>query len=245
MIDITGLVLSVQDHKERNGIVYVLLEDRIQSVYARGIQSPASKNRRLCNPFSDVTLIVSEQKSSTMDNLIKGNVNKYYHHIQDDLVAQSVCFVLRDCLFRVHIVPEYQALLKKVWENFSDKVSNMNYACILMGQILKNEGIAPDVSACVSCGSKQKIETVSWSGGGFLCVGCNQGQYPKWPKEDLEKLRNILVVKDDLIDVFAQHASYDLDDFLFLAKWFEYFENVELPSVRFLSSIRTLGQGKA
>ena len=241
MSDVAGLVVALQDYKDKDGIVFVLTPESIQSVYARGIQNPASKNRRLCNPFSEVSLIVADRKMSTMDFLIKGSVLAYYHTIQDDLVAQSVCFVLRDCLFRVAIVPMYSSLLKEVWQAYNRKESSaLTYACLLMAQILKNEGIAPHVDACVGCGSKRQIETLSKPDGGFLCVRCNQGRYPKWEKTELEKIRALFIVKETLVEPFAQSARYDLDDFLFLAKWFELFSHTELASVRFLASIRTL-----
>lgn len=132
MTDLSGLVLSVQDYKERDGIVFVLTQTKIQSVYARGIQSAASKNRRLCNPFTKVDLIVGERRSgSSMALLIKGSVKAQFHKIQDSLVAQSACFVLRDILFRSVIHPEYEDLLFKVWQAFdhSEKAAGPMRAC--------------------------------------------------------------------------------------------------------------------
>lgn len=243
MTDLSGLVLSVQDYKERDGIVFVLTQTKIQSVYARGIQSAASKNRRLCNPFTKVDLIVGERRSgSSMALLIKGSVKAQFHKIQDSLVAQSACFVLRDILFRSVIHPEYEDLLFKVWQAFDhSEKSRWTYACLLLACILKNEGIAPDVSECVRCHARKGIETVSVADGGFLCVNCNVRQFPKWKKEDLEKLRSLFVIQPDRMDIYAQNKAYDLDDFLFLAKWYERYAAAELASIRFLNSVRSLG----
>lgn len=240
MIEKEGVILSTLDFKERDLLVYFATEQEVQTIYARGVRSAASKNRRLCNPFSRVRLTLDHKEGREMDILIRGDLLEYYYEIQEDLVGQSVGFVLRDCISRVRMNPRIYLYLLSCWQSYQKKENRAyTFACLCMAEILKSEGIEPYVQGCVRCHSKKKIETVSLSDGGFLCSDCNHGKQ-SWSRDDLKKFRGLFIVDSELIEAFCTVYSYSLSDFIYLAKWFERYEHVDLASLQFLRSIRTL-----
>lgn len=241
MIEIEGFVLSYQEYKERDAIIHLLTPYRIQSVYCRGVQSVTSKNRRLTLPFSKVRLIVEHKENRDLDLLIRGSILHYYYSIQESLIDQSICFVLNDALMRTSIKPFYYSAIQKLYESMS-KESALKYtwASLVLAEILQQDGFAPEIHFCVSCGRKNHIETISLDQGGFLCTSCNHHQLPAIKKKDLLKFRALFLVKESQFPQFAEEFHYDLDDFLFLGRWYEQYSGIELASLKFLRSIRTL-----
>lgn len=241
MIEIEGFVLSYHEYKERDAIIHLLTPHKIQSVYCRGVQSITSKNRRLTLPFSKVRLIVEHKENRDLDLLIKGSILHYYYPIQESLIDQSLCFVLNDVLIRTFIQPFYYKAIEQLFESMSKGLtSKYGWASLILAEVLKQEGFAPEIQACVVCGRKDHIETISLDHGGFLCSSCNHNQFPIMKKKDLLKFRALFVVKESQFSPLLEEFRYDLDDFLFLGKWYEQYAGIELASLKFLHSIRTL-----
>ena len=240
MIEVEGIVLSCLEYREKDALVYFASTHGLQTIYARGIQSSTSKNKRLCNPFSKVKLTLDHKEGRQMDVLIRGELLAYYYEIQEDLVAQSVCFVLRDCLSRVQMDATLYQYLLSCWMAFQSKSDEAYvYACLCLAYALKIEGIAPFVQGCIRCHSKKQLETVSLKDGGFLCKACNH-QYLAWPLQELKKFRGLFIVQPEVVEAFCSIYTYSLLDFLFLAKWYEHYEHLELASIQFLRSISKL-----
>lgn len=230
---IQGLILSVTEHKENDAIVKVLTESGVYSVYARGILKMRSKNRRLCQPFSFVELVISDSKK--MPLLISGSVIQYYHKIQSNLLASSVCFVLSDSLRYTN--KSFDTFLH-VWHSANENSHELYFwACLLMAQTLEAEGIVPYFASCIHC-SSTKVETISIEEGGFLCPSCNHGRYPVWDKEQMLRLRYIFICKE--ADYTKLLSRYTLSDFMFLCRWYEYHGNVRLSSIDLLKSVQAL-----
>ena len=240
MIEKEGIIVSVVDYKEKDGLVYFATPQGIQTLYARGIQTSTSKNKRLCNPFSRVRLTLEHKEGRQMDILIRGELLDYFYEIQEDLVAQSICFVLRDCLTRLKSDEICYQYWLACWQSFQGKSDEaIAYACLTLAHALQLEGIEPYVDGCIRCHSKSKIETVSMKDGGFLCSDCNHVQVP-WSKEDLKKFRGLFIVKPEVIEAFCTVYSFTISDFIYLARWFEHYEHVQLASIEFLQSIQRL-----
>ena len=240
MIEKEGLILSLSEYKDRDALVYFLSKEGLQTIYARGIQSVASKNKRLCNPFSYVRLTLDHKETRKMDYLIRGDLLAYYYKIQEDLFAQSLCFVLRDCIIRSAFTPLVYSYLFACWNSFQKEDGKaISYACLILATLLKKEGIAPFVEGCVRCGSRKGIETVSLREGGFLCKDCNQKE-KAWKKDELRKFRSLFIVKREVVETFMEVYTYSISDFLYLAFWFEQYAHVQLSSLQFLKSIEKM-----
>ncbi|MDO4466782.1 MAG: DNA repair protein RecO [Bacillota bacterium] len=238
--EVSALVLDCEDFKEKDAIVSLLVEEEIIRVYARGINKITSKNRMLCQPFSRVNITI-DQKGERMPLLIHGNVEKYYFRIQESLVAQTVCSVLRDIIKKSHVNHDTFVLVESVWSAFHTGEANVyTKACILLKEILMSEGIGIQVEGCVNCSRKNKIETISLLDGGFLCTECNANRYPKRSKQELIQYYSLMHVGKDKQEEFFDTFLFTVDDFIFIANWFEHYTYIALPSLRLLKSIKSI-----
>lgn len=240
--ELTGLVLSLQDFKEKDGIVKLALPDRVESIYARGVMKSTSKNRRLCNPFSKVTLFYEPKYSRDMYFLIRGDEHWFDGNIQEDLLGQSVCFVLRDMILRIGINPMVYHCLEQAWHawNDGDHDEGYLYSCLALANLLKIAGIAPNLDSCSVCGQTSGIETLVLEEGGFVCKDCAGHRYPRKSREYLLSIRALFRAGQENIDYLAEHFQYGLQDVLDLAKWWEYHADSRLASVDFLQSVARL-----
>lgn len=234
-----GLVLSVSDYKDSDGILYLLQPNRILSVYARGIQKQASKNRRLAMPFSKVRLVIDPRYSREMQYLIRGSVVWFDHKIQDSLLDSAICFVLRDVILSEGPSSVIYRLLEKAWHGFDrqNRQEGLLYACMILAEEMKRQGIAPQVEECAGCGRKDTIETMSMEEGGFLCHSCRKESDPVWKKEDLRKIRAIFRVREKDAALFLRTFRLHVKDFLYLCSWLEYHMARTWASVRFLETV--------
>lgn len=135
--EVEGIVLSVQDYRESDGIIRLLTQDKILSILARGIQKQTSKNRMITAVFSHVRYTI-EQKENGLSLLYYGNVIDSHYKIMEDLMKSSICFVLAEVITRFHGNPTIYMLFDKCLKEFqNDDAKAYNYACLLLAQIIQ------------------------------------------------------------------------------------------------------------
>ena len=236
--EVEGIILSIQDYKEHDGLVSILTCNEIFSFQARGIHKPNAKNRSLVQPFTYVHLSLVER---SLPILTTGHVLQSFYHVQEDLTVQSVLNVLVDCLKHTTISDSMFINFKSCLESFHLGHSNgYTYACMILKDILKEEGISIHVSDCVSCHRKDHIETISLLDGGFLCSTCNHGRIRKYSKDELIQYHSLFVYKDNQREDLANMYDFTLSDFLFLVRWFLEYTSLHFASYSFLQSIVSL-----
>lgn len=240
-----GLVLSVQDYKDADGIVRLLTpEGRIESIYARGIQREKSRNRRLCLPYSKVRLTYLPEYSKSMKYLMRGSVLWYDHSIQSSLLRSAACSVLRDLLREETVSKESYEDLEKVWHGFEQKNDRQAwlFACLMAAQTIKKLGIAPYFDGCVICQRKDQLVALSKKEGGLICRDDlkNVEDAEKIPVDRLRSLRALFRAKRKDIPVLETSFQYDLDDLIYLAGWIEYHDQRRIPSLEFLRTVKAM-----
>lgn len=237
MSDHLGIVLQVQDYKENDGLITLLCEESKITFLAKGIMKSTSKNRCLCQPFSLVHVTLHD--SHRLPILMHGKVTQYFYKIQEDLCAQSVFFVLRDCLLKVRSsIALYQAFLQTLQAFQNEDSDAYTRACLCLKLILEQEGIAPYTQGCVLCKKTSDLETISLQDGGFLCRHCNHFSHRSFAKEDLVGIYSLFKIRQDQFDEFTNLYQLTIDDFIYWANWFAYYEQISLSSITFLESVR-------
>ena len=233
-----GCILSVQEYKENDNLVRMCTKDQIISFIAKGTLKQNSKNRMLIQPYSYVKLSLTDSKLKV---LTTGSVIQSNHRIHGDLVAQSVCGVLSDCISRSEMNESIFNALLHVYESFHLGLANVyTWACICLKEICKENGISMHVRDCVLCHSKKHIETISIKDGGFLCSSCNFGRIRSYSKDELIQYYSLFNFKENQLDEFVDYYIFTIDHFIFLIKWFCTHEGIHLPSLTFLQSIINL-----
>ena len=228
-----AIVLANMPYKERDAILKVYTETGIVSVFARGVQGMKSKNRRLTQPWSLVRLIINEQRSRDMLFLERGTLDADWFHLNDDLLLQTGLAVLRDLLFKADSKTLFQPL--KTQLALTNKDLSWNRPVWLLAQLMKEQGIAPNVDACAICGSTSGIVTLSLEEGGFLCRECSG--VPAWKKDDLLRMRALFKAEETNLDALFDKYTYTVKDFVELAGWFDYHFDERLAALAFLRDL--------
>ncbi len=234
----TFLILNVTDYKESDGLVQCITQENKYTILARGIQKITSKNRMVVQPFSTSKLTFQE-KSNQFSSLLYGESLKFYHHIQTDLIAQSLCFLLHECIWQNELTLHTYTYLEHVWNALHTKSEDAyGWACLLLRDCIALNGIEPFVDGCVICGKTNHLETLSIRDGGFLCTSCNHGLVRKQTKAELVRTRSLFHVTDSHIQDFLDMYTFTLDDVIYWANWYEYHMHAQLKTLRFLKSMR-------
>lgn len=232
--NVKGIILRSLPYKERDAILSLACEERILSVFARGIFYQKSKNRRLSNPYTTVDLEVTENKDSY--SLIRGIVLEYAFWIQEDLEATAVCMILSEIILPDTMTPTIYSSFQNTLNAFKNsREEGIKWACLCFYQVLKAKGIAPELGECISCGSRKKIRTLSMEEGGFLCENCLGNENP-WSKKRLSFFHQLSrghVDLDSDVNAFLQ--------FEYLCAWYELYQDVSLRGFRFLKQVENLG----
>ncbi|MEY8381468.1 DNA repair protein RecO [Ileibacterium valens] len=245
--EVSGLVLGCSDYKEADGIIRLLTrEDRLLSVYARGIQKEKSKNRRLALPFSKVRLSYLPQYSNSLLYLSRGSCEDYAHHINDDLINQSICFVIRDLITEDTLYKGLYQNVYHLWQSFNKNRKREGYlfSCLIASNLIKTMGIEPNFDGCVICGRTDHLVSLSREEGGLICSECKRDDLLLVPVIRLRKLRALFKARQENVPVLHQNFEYDLADFLFLCSWIEYHNDRSYSSIRFLETIQSMEQKK-
>lgn len=237
--ELSGLVLTMQEFSERDGILHLLTKEGVVSVFCKGVQTSSSKNRRLCNPFSRIHIEV-EKKGAGMPRLIHGNVDWFAWQINEDLQKQCVCLTVNEVAATCSAPGSLYSLLETVWKQAAaNKEDWLNYACLLVARVLDIEGIVPYVDGCVICGRMDGICTVSLEQAGFLCTE-HAGLQVRWNRQDLKKVRYLIKAGQAHLEDIPAPFKCELADFLFLARWYQHYSHADLPTLHFLRSIESL-----
>ena len=117
---------------------------------------------------------------------------------------------------------------------------NYNYACLLIAQIIKKEGIAPFVDGCILCKRKDHLETLSVADGGFLCTTCNHDRILSRSKQEMIQIRSLFKANEKDYTQLNELFVFNLDDFIFWVEWLEKCIHFNVSSLKFLKSVQTL-----
>lgn len=232
-LSVSGLILSRQDYRERDAIVTMAAPTEILRFFARGVQASASKNKRLTNPFCEVSLELEQNVRGSL-NLIHGQLVQSFYKISEDLDKQAVCLVINDMIVRSAMTPGLYDRLRTLWaacqENDPDWIAK---AALVICGLLQECGIAPGVDHCMVCGKTTGIASADIEKSGFLC---KDHTLTPWKRETLVRLRQAVKVpfgKESL----AKLSGMGMEELLFLVRWYVYYEQEDLASLRFLESV--------
>lgn len=231
-----GIVLKLQDYKEKDGLAWMMTPEKIFSVRVRGVQSTTSRLRSGCQPFTLAEWGIESRKQG-IPLLIQVNPLYFYYQKKADLTVQALTFLLRDLLIRSHPTPVlYEAFLSYLQCMQEPTEELYARACFILREILRMEGIHPYVDGCVLCHRKEAIETISEKEGGFLCHFCNPSPYTM-SKIELTKIYALFHVSFLDLEKMCSLYSFTIQDCLFWASWYERYAQISIKSLSFLKTV--------
>lgn len=253
---VEGLVLQNIDYQNNDGIIHLFTFDQgIISLFGRGIQKESSKNRRLSLPFSKVSLNYDPRYSHSMLYLINGTILESYWKAMDSLEMQTINAIVTGLIERYGGNELRFLCLEKLWAAFhsQDLSKGILMACLLISDILAQEGILMNVDQCMRCGRTTHLVGISFLKGGFVCVAHQDDQTLIWPKEKLLQLRKLvkaievlrkldfhLEKSQTLLEVAIEKLSqftWDVGFLVTLLEWYCALADTKLSSLDFLKSL--------
>lgn len=170
-----GIVIRTQDYGETHKIVTVFTKEygKVAAI-SRGANKPKSRLRAISQPFvlGDFLIYVTKGLSTIQ----QGQIIHSFRHIREDIVKTAYAAfiieltdkILADKESEPFLYHELFYTLQWIDEHDSYMIPLFMYEL----KLLKRAGIAPVVSHCTNCQSKQYPFVFSIREGGLLCDRC-------------------------------------------------------------------------
>ena len=160
-VTVTGMILSAAPVGDYDKRVVILTKERGKiSAFARGARRPNSSLVGVTTPFAFGEMTLYEGKSSY--NLVQADISNYFSELRMDMEGAYYGFYFME--FADYYTKENndeREMLKLLYQSLRALVrKTIPY------------GEAPEVFACVACGSTEELEVFSESGQGMLCSEC-------------------------------------------------------------------------
>lgn len=174
-MEVEGIVASITQYHESDGIINLLTIDGFVSFSARGIFKIDSKLSSICQLYNYVSVDLTENRKSGYFSLKSGRILQSLKNVYENIEAMlTLGFIIE--------------LAKKTLDD-DNKAKIYSYSLLALNSIVENGdlltirlvylaniinlvGLKMDVDECVRCGSKKEIISLSFEDGGFVCRKC-------------------------------------------------------------------------
>lgn len=233
-----GIVIRTVDFKDNDQIVELITRKGRFSFLARGTKKVTSKNAS--------SLLMLTKGKYTLFEGIQGGLSLKEATIERTMSANDDI----DRIFALNFLGELLRTFtneltnfQNVYEVLDETLKNINEgfdplsACLLFfAKILKENGIALDVSKCVRCQGKRNIVGLSYADGGFICKNDIQSESERKSAYELKVIRFAFLAPIEKMGTisFAKKTALSL-----LREWGDFVEygfGVKIASLKFLSA---------
>ena len=211
VIEVEGIVIRLNQYKEKDAMVSVLTKDGMVSFLARGILNPSSKNASSCLLFaySNFTLNSKQDKLT----LTQGKLIKSYYHLYESLESMASIQLVSELIIKC--LDEDNGRIYHYLLNMLDKLSSnfdsITLSLICIAQIIKESGYALEFNECVKCGTKKDIVSFSFNEGGFICLNCLTNKDIIKSPTMLKTYRYVFRVEPESMDKYQLNRKVSLE----------------------------------
>ncbi len=168
---VEGIVIKRSDYKDSDVMVDILSKEGRLSFLARGVKKPKSKNASSVSLLakSDFSLFVgpngglSLQEGKILNAIDSG----------DDLEKAAALSIIAELSKKMtsdeEKTGETYSFLSKTLKEMQKGFDPLSATLLYFAYLLKKNGYGLNVCECVRCGSKRKIQGLSYKDGGFVC----------------------------------------------------------------------------
>jgi DNA repair protein RecO (recombination protein O) len=178
-----GVVLRSMRYGEADRIVHVYTRDRGRmSAIAKGVRRSRSRFGGRLEPFSHVALILHEGRSDLL-TVTGADSLRTHARLRDDAAAIDAAARACDAVGRLFETtephPEVFHLLLNELALLDDDVTRATHANQLAFRLklLLAAGLAPQLTACATCGEREHLVAFSGAAGGVVCAACEAGAF--------------------------------------------------------------------
>lgn len=232
------LILKKSDYLENDELIKAISFDYgLIDFIAKGSRKLNSKNRNSLNYFMEIEVNFDFYENRKLFTLQKANTLNNFQKdcdLEVMVIMQFINELVHNILYDNENFKEYYNILLFAYKNIIKQPYLV--LCFVLAQILKNEGLRPEVNKCVFC-DEQKVFGISNIYGGFICKKHLTLNDKVYDKEGLRKFRLINLCDIDNVDVLEKY-EYSYDDFLIIFDFFKYHFNQEYQGYKLLKKIK-------
>lgn len=174
-MEIEGIIASIVQYRESDGIVNLLTADGFITFSAHGIFKIDSKLSSICQLYNFVSVDLSENRRSGYYTLKSGRILKSLKYVYENIDAMlTLGFIVelaKKTLDDDNKSKVYNCALLAL-ESIVNQGDLVTIRLVYLANILSLVGLKIDVDECVRCGSRKEIITLSFDDGGFVCRKC-------------------------------------------------------------------------
>lgn len=201
----TAVVLRTYKLGESDRIVVLMTEQhgKVRAV-AKGVRKGKSKFGGRLEPLSHVSLQLYEGRN--LDTITQAESIDHFRAVRDDLDRLTMGVALVEAVDQVAQERQpserlYQMLVGAL-RSLDGRAAPLLVPSFLL-KVLANDGVRPELDACVSCGETDALVAFDPEAGGVLCRTCRRG--PAVSLSAIELMRRIL--GGDLARVLEEEPS--------------------------------------
>lgn len=223
---ITGIVIRKVDYKESDQIVEILSKEGRFSFLAKGVKKLTSKNASSLLLLTKGTYTLLEGPQGGL-SLKEGSIERTADVLEDPKRIFSFNLLAELSRSFINETSNFEALfdlLDKTLEEIQRGYDPLSASLLFFAKILKENGLALNVSECVRCGSKKDIVGISYRDGGFICKNDLESEGEKRSVYELKVIRYCFLVPtkkigaisfetNTVLSLLKEWGSFVLDNF--------------------------------
>ena len=241
--EVKGLVLRKSDYRDNDAILSVLSNEGKVSILARGINKIKSKNAYGCQLFTYSRFYLLNEKRDSINSLKNVECVNSYRRIREDLVKQSMTFVMMEVLDKMDN-DDLTFTLDEVLEYLDCLIKYEDAYCVLslfLASIANQCGLNPNVDECALCGSSKGISAFSIQDGGFICENCYHiGYHRKMKPDELLKIRAINKAKIEHLPQLMTLGLWNYDIIATQLQLLNEYSGFNVKSAQFLECLESV-----
>lgn len=181
-----GVVLRSIRYGEADRILHVYTRDRGRiGAIAKGVRRSRSRFGGRLEPFSHVALILHEGRSDLL-TVTGADSLRTHARLRDDAGAIDAAARACDAVGRLFETteshPEVFHLLLNELALLDDGVGGVSFSThanqlAFRLKLLLIAGLAPQLTACATCGEREHLGGFSGAAGGVVCMSCEAGAF--------------------------------------------------------------------
>ena len=222
---VRGYIIKVNQYKEADAIVNLLTESGdVLAFKVRGMFKPNSKNNPSCQIFTKGEYLLDYKTDYSHKALKSGTVLEQLN-LLEKIEPNIILGLMSEVIILIEdLEPSTRiSLFESIFMLLKAQPSYLGLVLMILKYVMLFTGTQLEASSCVSCGTTEKIVTLSYDAGGYLCSACNTKlNSPLKSKEYLTLFRYIM--KADLDDL----AKFNVAEFeanILIKDLFNYIEH--------------------
>lgn len=232
-----GIIIRTVDYKDNDQIVELLTREGRFSFLARGSKKMTSKNASslLALTKGNYTLFEGPQGGLSLKEATPLRTINPLDDIERVFALNFLGELAKNFTNEVSDYQKVYEILDETLQNLSEGFDALSASLIFFAKMLKENGIALNVSKCVRCGEKRNIVGISYTDGGFVCKDDLHSESERKSAYELKVIRfSFMVPKEKMGSIpFEKKTSISL-----LKEWGRFVEEsfgYKIASLKLLS----------